>query len=95
MDAARWLRLSPHLDELLELDAPARGARLAEIAGEDADLAAELTRMLALEAEHDDFLAEPIVVPKALLREGSAIQVLGAPPAKAVAKAAPKQGAKQ
>ena len=73
MDAERWLRLSPHLDELLDLDPPARDERLHAIAGDDAELAAELARMLALEDGRDDFLAEPIVVPKALLREGSEV----------------------
>ncbi|HEY4581417.1 MAG TPA: protein kinase, partial [Lysobacter sp.] len=73
MDAERWLRLSPHLDELLDLDPPARDQRLHAIAGDDAELAAELARMLALEDGRDDFLAEPIVVPRALLREGSEV----------------------
>jgi serine/threonine-protein kinase len=73
MDPARWLRLSPHLDELLELEPSARDARLTEIASDDAGLADELTKMLALETGRDDFLAEPIVVPKALLREDSEV----------------------
>ncbi|WP_462114526.1 serine/threonine-protein kinase, partial [Lysobacter xanthus] len=73
MDPARWLRLSPHLDELLELEPDARSGRLSEIAGDDAELAAELTKMLALEDGRDDFLAEPAIVPKALLREGSEV----------------------
>ncbi|MGY4514713.1 serine/threonine-protein kinase [Lysobacter sp. HA18] len=73
MDAATWLRLSPHLDELLELDPPERDIRLTQIAGDDAALAADLTKMLALEDGRDDFLAEPIIVPKALLREGSEV----------------------
>lgn len=72
MDAARWLQLSPHLDALLELPTPARARRLEEIAAGDAALADELARMLALEADRDDFLAQPLVVPRAL-REGSAV----------------------
>ncbi|MFZ5657455.1 MAG: protein kinase domain-containing protein [Pseudomonadota bacterium] len=72
MDAARWLQLSPHLDALLELPAPARARRLDEIALQDAELAAELARMLALEAGREDFLAQPLVVPRAL-REGSEV----------------------
>lgn len=72
MDAARWLQLSPHLDALLELPAPARTRRLEEIAGDDAVLAAELGRMLALEAGREDFLAQPLVIPRAL-REGSEV----------------------
>src|SRR6476661_8570650 len=35
MDAATWLRLSPHLDELLELDPSERDIRLTQIAGDD------------------------------------------------------------
>lgn len=72
MDADRWQRLSPHLDALLELPAPARARRLEQLAGDDAALAAELARMLALDAARDDFLAHPLVVPRAL-REGSEV----------------------
>ncbi|GAB2506365.1 serine/threonine-protein kinase [Lysobacter humi (ex Lee et al. 2017)] len=73
MDAERWRRLSPHLDELLELDPPARGDRLAAIAAGDAVLGAELAKMLALEDGRDDFLAEPLLPPKPTLSEGSEV----------------------
>ena len=43
----RWQRVSALLDELFELDAAARAARLAGIAADDPDLAAELTRLLS------------------------------------------------
>ncbi|AXK73120.1 hypothetical protein DWG18_13080 [Lysobacter sp. TY2-98] len=73
MDPARWLRLSPHLDELLELEPSERDVRLSQIANDDAALAADLTKMLALEDGNAGFLAEPIVVPKALLSEGGEV----------------------
>jgi len=61
MDVARWQRLSPALDALLELDADARAAALATFRQDDPDFAAELEALLALEADREDFLAEPIV----------------------------------
>ena len=73
MDAARWHRLSPHLDALLELAPAEREARLAQIRADDASLAGDLARMLALESGRDDFLAEPLLVPRAVLGEGSEI----------------------
>ncbi len=42
----RWVRLSPLLDRLLDLDAEARAAHLDAIAAEDAALAAELASLL-------------------------------------------------
>src|SRR3954468_22627952 len=42
IDAERWKRMSPLLDELFELDAEARAARLAAIAQEDPALGADL-----------------------------------------------------
>ena len=51
-----WQRVSPLLDELLELDAAGRAARLAALRTSDATLAAAVERMLAqedaLDAEH-------------------------------------------
>ena len=43
----RWQVLSPLLDELLDLDAPGRDARLQALADQDADLADELRALLA------------------------------------------------
>jgi len=65
MTPQRWARLSPLLDELLDLDPPARAARLAALragtgAGDAAladELAALLTRDAALQDDH--FLAAP------------------------------------
>ncbi|KFN44175.1 serine/threonine-protein kinase [Arenimonas oryziterrae] len=61
MQGDRWSRLSPLLDELLELTGPSRDARLARIAREDGELAAELKKMMSLEDERPDFLAQPLV----------------------------------
>ena len=59
MDLAQWQRLSPLLDELLELDAERRQAELARLRGENPSLADELEQLLALESEHEDFLSAP------------------------------------
>ena len=61
MDPERWNRLSTLLDELLELDEPVRGRRLAEILRTEAELGDELQRMMALEDERPDFLAQSVV----------------------------------
>lgn len=50
MDESRWQQLSSLLDELFDLDQLERAARLADIAREDAALATELERLLAIEA---------------------------------------------
>jgi serine/threonine-protein kinase len=57
----RWTVLSPLLDELLELGEDARALRLSEIETSDPELAAELKKLIALEGERPDFLAQPIV----------------------------------
>src|SRR5882724_2861387 len=46
-DAARWKRLSPLLDELLDLAAPARAERLRVLQTRDPALAAELATIIA------------------------------------------------
>ena len=61
MDPERWNLLSNLLDELLELDPPVRARRLAEIVLADAGLGDELKRMMALEDERPDFLAQSVV----------------------------------
>jgi serine/threonine-protein kinase len=50
MSGERWRQLSQLLDELFDLAAEPRAARLAQIAERDAALAAELTRLLAADA---------------------------------------------
>jgi serine/threonine-protein kinase len=61
MHTDRWAKLSPLLDELLELESDARAMRMAEINANDPVLAAELEKMLALETERPDFLSQPII----------------------------------
>lgn len=61
MDLERWQRLSPLLDALLELPPDQRSEHLAALRHEDAALADELERLLALEAADVDFLSEPVV----------------------------------
>ncbi|NYF22230.1 serine/threonine-protein kinase [Xanthomonas sp. JAI131] len=61
MDALQWQRLSPLLDELLELTPEARAARLAQLHAQDPASADELVRMLALDAAGSDLLSEPLL----------------------------------
>ncbi len=51
-EGERWRRQSAALDELLDLDEPARAQRLARIAVGDPELAAALARLLAAEGSH-------------------------------------------
>ena len=53
MDKEAWARVSPRLDELLELPPSERDARLAEIAHDDAALAADLSLLLAQQTHAD------------------------------------------
>ena len=59
VDRERWKRLSPLLDSLLDLEPPARAARLDALAAEDAALAGELAALLAHASKADEaqFLA--------------------------------------
>ncbi|WP_397533029.1 serine/threonine-protein kinase [Roseateles sp.] len=61
IDKERWQRLSPLLDELLDLAAPERAARLAELRTQDPTLAAELLPLLEQQQalEGSSFLAAP------------------------------------
>ncbi|MHC9083575.1 serine/threonine-protein kinase [Luteimonas sp. RIT-PG2_3] len=61
MDPLRWQTLSPLLDALLELEPDARAMRLATIRLDDPALADDLESLLAMEAEGDDFLSEPLM----------------------------------
>ena len=53
-DPALWKRLSPLVDELLDLEGAARAARLAELRAQDAGLAAELEQLLAADGQAED-----------------------------------------
>lgn len=59
IDKARWQRLNPLLDELLDMEAGPRAARLAALHALEPELAAELEALLARDAElaGNDFLA--------------------------------------
>jgi serine/threonine-protein kinase len=70
MDAEHWQRLSPLLDALFDMEPEARAGRLASLREEDPGLARELEGLIALAAEHDDFLAEPLVAPLPGMRSG-------------------------
>jgi Tol biopolymer transport system component len=61
-----WQRAEPLLDELLELDAAARAARLLELESGDPALAAQLREMLAA-AETEELLSRPAAEFAALL----------------------------
>lgn len=61
MDPARWQKLSPLLDALLEMDPALREEHLAVLRREDAALADELAALIAMEAGDQGFLAEPVV----------------------------------
>ena len=60
-DKARWLRLSPLLDELLDADGAERALRLSALRATDPALADELSSMLEqlAEMDHDAFLERP------------------------------------
>ena len=60
-DKARWLRLSPLLDELLDADGAERALRLSALRATDPALADELASMLEqlAEMDHDAFLERP------------------------------------
>ena len=61
LDKQRWIALSPLLDELLDLEEPDRGRRLAEIRAGDVAMAEHLEALLARDAALDDdrFLEQP------------------------------------
>jgi hypothetical protein len=63
IDKARWLQLSPLLDELLDMDAAPRAARLEALRDLDPALAADLQTLLARDAAlaGQDFMARPAV----------------------------------
>ena len=64
-DKARWDALSPLLDELLVLDAPARAERIAELRRNGSPDADDLTSLLVqyAEMEREGFLEDPLVRP--------------------------------
>ncbi|HRO26867.1 MAG TPA: serine/threonine-protein kinase [Luteimonas sp.] len=73
MDAERWQRLSPMLDALLELDEAARASSLASLRAEDPQLADDLEELLALEADSEDFLSEPLIAAPLGVQPGTSV----------------------
>jgi len=63
MPAHDWPQLSSLLDELLDLDGEARSRRLGELDASAPAVAARLREMLELDAQHGDFLMQPLVEP--------------------------------
>jgi len=61
MDAERWRRLSPLLDELLELEPELREQRLQQLQMAEPGLAAELRALLAIEQDSGAFICEPLL----------------------------------
>jgi len=63
-DTERWKRISPLLDELLDLDPPARAVRLDEVRADDPALAGDLATLLAggERAEATRFLRDDALV---------------------------------
>jgi serine/threonine protein kinase len=70
MEVERWQRLSPLLDAMFELDSDTRLRSLELLREEDPQLAGELEALMALEAERDDFLSQPLVAPLPGMRPG-------------------------
>jgi serine/threonine-protein kinase len=60
METAQWNLLAPILDELLELEQPARDLRLEQLELESPAIAAEIRRLLALEMTRPEFLSTPV-----------------------------------
>ncbi len=67
IDKARWVLLSPLLDELLELDSAARADRVAQIRRDDGSLADEISALLSQQAEieREGFLESSVPRPAA------------------------------
>ncbi len=60
MHTERWATLSPLLDELLELTGEARQMRMYQMQEQHPDLAEEIFKLMELEKENPEFLAEPL-----------------------------------
>ena len=73
MDPDRWLVLEPWLDRALELAPGERGKWLDELSISSPDIAADLSRLLAREADADKagFLAQPLDVSPAGMEVGA------------------------
>lgn len=63
MDAQRWALLSELFEQALDLPAAQREPFIVETCGANVELANALRRMLAADAEADDFLEQPLAAP--------------------------------
>ena len=63
MPAHDWQQLSALLDELLDLEGEARSQRLRELDASSPAVAKRLREMLELDAQHSDFLTQPLIEP--------------------------------
>lgn len=73
MDPARWQRLSPLLDLLLDMSPAQREQELSRHRQQDPALADELAALLALEEDADDNFPPPLHEPQPTLRPGTRI----------------------
>lgn len=73
MDSARWQRLSPLLDLLLDMDPQQREQELSRHRQHDPALADELAALLALEEDAGDSFPPPLHEPQPSLRPGTRI----------------------
>ncbi len=71
MDAARWQRLSPLLDALLDLPPAERADELQRLRDGEPALADELEALLAREETESDFLHDPLPGTRPASREGT------------------------
>ena len=79
MTHARWARLTPLIDAALDLEPAARPAYLARVTAEDAELGAELARLVNECGAGDDPLLDEAVAdadPEALLQLNDALDRL-------------------
>jgi serine/threonine-protein kinase len=74
MDEERWGRISALLDELFELEPGERERRLAQVAAEDSELAAELRRLLAAD-QRSGVLDDGVFAGSDTLAEGMAERI--------------------
>lgn len=73
MDSARWQRLSPLLDLLLDMNPAQRELQLSTYRQQDPALADDLTALLALEDDTEGHWPPPLHEPQPLLRAGARI----------------------
>ncbi len=73
MDPARWKRVSPLLDLLLDMNPEQRAHQLERVAQDDPDLAQDVAGLLALEEDSEEAWPPPLHEPQPTLRAGARI----------------------